>query len=175
MPLPSLRCEEHRDRPGIEGSNANLDPRSLRVALSGDTALVGAPTKTAGSLGQTGAAYVFVRSGTTWTQQAELTAADATLGDQFGCSVALSGDTALIGARYKSDGAKTQVGAAYVFVRSGTTWTQQAELTVSDAAARDRLGSAVALEDDTAVIGAPGRHGFIGASYIFGRRAQLAH
>ena len=119
MPLPSLRCEEHRDRPGIEGSNADLDPRSLRVALSGDTALVGAPTKTAGSLGQTG--------------------------------------------------------AAYVFVRSGTTWTQQAELTVSDAAARDRLGSAVALEDDTAVIGAPGRHGFIGASYIFGRRAQLAH
>ena len=81
--------------------------------------LVGAPDKN----GQIGAVYVFIRSGTTWGQQQELTAADGASGDAFGVAVSLSadGDTALVGAYFRNN----QAGAAYVFTRSGTTWGQQ--------------------------------------------------
>jgi len=72
----------------------------------------------------------------------------------FGCSVALSGDTALIGAWSKDVGGNTYAGAAYVFTRSGTSWSQQAELTASDAAADDHFGHSVALSGDTALVGA---------------------
>jgi len=134
------------------------------VALSGDgnTALIGASLKTVTGQMQAGAAYVFVRpsGGTTWTQQQELTASDTASNDQFGSSVALSGDgnTALIGASLKTVIGQGQAGAAYVFVRpsGGTTWTQQQELTASDTASNDQFGSSVALSGDgnTALIGA---------------------
>ena len=84
------------------------------MAISGSTAVVGAPGKNS----NTGAAYVFTRSGSTWSQRAELTAADGAAGDGFGYAVALSGSTAVVGAPYKS--------AAYVFTGSGGTWTQLA-------------------------------------------------
>ena len=69
-----------------------------------------------------GSAYVFVRSGTTWSEQAKLIASDAAVLDWFGSEVALSGDTALVGAMWDDD-AGTESGSAYVFVRSGTTWS----------------------------------------------------
>ena len=102
------------------------------VALSGDTALVGAYWDDVGANADQGSAYVFTRSGTTWTQQAQLTASDGAADDDFGYSVALSGDTALVGAYVDDVGANTDQGSAYVFTRSGTTWTQQAQT--------DRLG-----------------------------------
>ena len=80
-----------------------------------------------------GAAYVFTRSGTTWTQQQKLTAADGAAVDYFGYSVALSGDTALVGACDKAVGGNTSQGAAYVFTRSAGTWTQQQKLTAPTA------------------------------------------
>src|SRR5205807_2066488 len=117
----------------------------------------------------TGVAYVFLRSGTTWSQQAELTAADAASGDEFGLSVSLSGDgnTALIGARNKNSG----TGAAYVFIRSGTVWGQQAELTAGDAATNNDFGISVSLGGDgrTALIGADNRNSGTGAAYVFSR------
>ena len=76
------------------------------MALSGDTALIGATGKTVDGQRDAGAAYVFTRSGTSWTQQAELTASDAAADDEFGCSVALSGDTALIGAPARPSAAR---------------------------------------------------------------------
>ena len=88
-----------------------------------------------------GTAYVFVRSGGVWSQQQELTASDGAAGDEFGTSVSVDGDTAVIGASGKS-GAQ---GAAYVFVRSGGVWSQQQELTASDGAANDYFGSSVLL------------------------------
>ncbi len=97
------------------------------VSISGNTVVVGAPGKNT----NTGAAYVFVRSGTTWTQQAELTASDGVSGDSFGWSVSVYGNTVVVGSPWQN----INTGAAYVFVRSGTTWSQQAELTASDAAA----------------------------------------
>jgi uncharacterized repeat protein (TIGR03803 family) len=129
------------------------------VAIDGFTAVVGAPGKNLTN----GAAYVFVRSGTTWTQQAELIASDGAPNDQFGFSVAISGSTAVVGAYEKN----SYTGAAYVFVRSGTTWTQQAELTASDGAGGDAFGISVAISGSTAVVGAEGKNFLAGVAYVF--------
>jgi hypothetical protein len=138
---------------------ARGDNAGLSVALSGTTAVVGVPGKN----GSTGAAYVFVHSGTHWYQQARLTASDGVAGDQFGFSVALSGDVAVVGAPFKN----TQTGAAYVFVRRGTGWHQQARLIASGAAGGDWFGSSVALSGSTALIGAPQKNNSSGAAYVF--------
>ena len=98
-----------------------------------------------------GAAYVFVRSGTTWSQQAYLKASNTGFFDFFGHSVAVSGDTVVVGAY----GQSVSEGAAYVFVRSGTTWTQQALLKASNAGSGDKFGYSVAVSGDTVVVGAP--------------------
>jgi hypothetical protein len=140
------------------------------VSVSGDTAVIGAYSDD-GIGTDSGSAYVFVRSGTTWTQQAKLTASDAALEDFFGISVSVSGDTAVVGA-YGDDGIGSNSGSAYVFVRSGTTWTQQAKLTASDAAADDLFGRSVSVSGDTAVIGAYGDNGIgidSGSAYVFVR------
>jgi hypothetical protein len=140
------------------------------VAISGDTAVIGAYyDDDAGE--NSGSTYVFVRSGTAWSQQAKLTAGDAATGDWFGFSVAISGDTTVIGAIGDDDGG-TESGSAYVFVRSGTSWSQQAKLTASDAAAGDYFGFSVAINGDTAVIGAAyADDGGInsGSAYVFVR------
>src|SRR5205807_436508 len=141
------------------------DQFGYSVAIYGSTAVIGAYQKNS----NTGAAYVFVLSGTTWSQQAKLTASDAAAGDDFGYSVAISGSTAVIGAYDKNSDA----GAAYVFVRSGTTWSQQAELTASDAAAGNDFGTSVAISGSTAVIGAPHNNSFTGAAYVFVRSGTI--
>jgi nucleoside-specific outer membrane channel protein Tsx len=137
------------------------------VAVSGSTVVVGAFRHTVGSNQQQGAAYVFGQSGTTWRQQAELTASDGAEYDLFGSSVAVSGSTALVGAYYHRDGS----GAAYVFVQSGTSWSQQAELIASDEASGDEFGFPVAVSGGTAAVGAVGHkvgsHVAQGAAYVF--------
>jgi hypothetical protein len=124
------------------------------IALDGDTAVIGQQQRYEGAVRVPTPAYVFARSGGTWTQQAKLTAADGAATDMFGWSVALSGDVALIGAYQHDVGGNGYQGAAYAFVRSGTTWVQQAELNASDGAPGDLFGYAVALDGDTAVVGA---------------------
>jgi MYXO-CTERM domain-containing protein len=115
--------------------------------------------------------YVFVQSGTTWTQQAELTASDNAIAGGFPASVSLSGDTALVGAYAHQVGANMDQGAAYVFVRSGTTWTQQAEFTASDGAEADDFGYSVSVSGGTALVGAQqhqvGANAVQGAAYVF--------
>ena len=102
-----------------------------------------------------------------WVQQAEFTASDGAAGDLFGVSVAVSGSTAVIGA---PDHDQSQ-GAAYVFVQSGSTWSQQAEFTASDGAAGDEFGISVAVSGSTAVVGAfnhtVGSNSNQGAAYVF--------
>ena len=135
---------------------AALDQFGTVVAISGDTAIVGAPYDSIGGNSHQGSVYVFVRSGSTWTQQAQLIASDGASGDEFGWSVALDGDTAVIGADADDVFANTDQGSAYVFVRSGTTWTQQAHLFANDGSGTDRdfFGNAVAVQGDTAIVGA---------------------
>ncbi len=138
------------------------------VSLSEDTALIGAYKDNDGGT-DSGAAYVFTRSGTSWSQQAKLTASDAAIGDQFGNAVSLDGDTALIGSPYNDS---TDTGSAYVFTRSGSSWSQQAKLTASDAASYDYFGNAVSLSGDTALISAHGDDDAgsgSGSAYVFTR------
>ena len=93
------------------------------VAIYGDTAIVGANRKNVGVNSNQGSAYIFVRNGTTWTQQAELNASDGGADDQFGFGVTVFGDTALVGAYADDVAANTDQGSVYVYTRSGTTWT----------------------------------------------------
>ena len=140
------------------------------VAISGDTALVGAPWKTVNGYLQAGAVYVFTRSGATWSQRAELSAADAYVYEKFGASVALDGDTAVIGAPEEG----TDIGAAYVFIGSGADWSQQARLTSSDAAYFDNFGDSVAVSGDTALVGDhPSGQPKPGAAYVFARSGTI--
>jgi hypothetical protein len=158
----------------LVGADGNTgDSFGYAVAVDGDTAVIGARFKAVNGNNAQGAAYVFVRAGDTWTQQAELTAADGALGDRFGWSVAVSGDTALIGAFDHTVNGNRFQEAAYVFVRSGTTWAQQAELTAADGSGDDNFGNAVALDGDTTVVVAPTKpvqgHIIEGAAYVFVR------
>ena len=148
-----------------------VDIFGVRVAVSGDTALIAARRDDDDVNGvDSGSAYVFVRSGTRWSQQAKLTAEDAEAGDMFGYNVALSADTAVITAAMDDDkGANS--GAAYLFARSGSDWIQQAKLTAPDGAADDVFGWSVALSGNTTIIGAPtsifALPGGAGSAYVF--------
>jgi FG-GAP repeat len=138
---------------------ASGDSFGWSVAISGSTAVVGADAKNS----NTGAAYVFTRSGSTWTRQAELTSSDGAANDFFGLSVAISGSTAVVGA----PGKNTFTGAAYVFTRSGSAWSQQAELTASGGVGGDDFGVSVALSGSTTAAGAPFKNSSTGAAYVF--------
>jgi hypothetical protein len=134
----------------LKGSNPmQFDVFGQSVAISGDIVVVGSH-EIDFNTGLTGAAYVFVRSGTTWTQQGYLQASNAGVDDQFGRSVSVSGNYALVGAWGKDN----EAGAAYVFVRNGTTWSEQAYLKASNTQAGIRFGWAVSISAETAVVGA---------------------
>jgi hypothetical protein len=148
------------------------------VALDGDTAVIGAYRSDDSGTTWNGAAYVFTRIGGIWAEQAKLLASDKAYRDYFGTSVALDGDTAVIGASLSDDSGTTDNGAAYVFTRAGGIWTEQAKLLASDKAREDYFGYSVALDGDTAVIGATGVYGGTGphsdentngAAYVFTR------
>jgi len=98
-----------------------------------------------------GALYVFVRSGTSWSQQQKIQASDAQDGDQFGYAVDISGDGNYIiaGAPYEDTGSGANSnGKAYIFIRSGTSWSQQAAIQPSDVAANDSFGYSVSIDED---------------------------
>lgn len=159
----------------LADNGSTSDQLGVSVAVSGDTVVAGAPNHDVfGS--DSGAAYVFVRSGTTWSQQAEIFPDDGAGDDNFGIAVAISGDIIVVGA-HENDATcpgttpLCNAGAAYVFTRSGTNWTQQAKLTPSDPGVADRFGGAVAVDGTTAVVGAgPDDHAGgtdAGSAYVF--------
>jgi len=162
-----------------DGATGDAFGSSVWLSIDGNTALVGAPGDDTPAGANAGSAYVFVRSGSTWSQQGKLTAGDGATGDTFGFSVCLNsdGNTALVGAAagdYVTLGSTgTNAGSAYAFVRSGSTWTQEAKL----AAGRlhDQFGLSVSLSSDgnTALIGAkwdatPADE-YAGSAYVFVR------
>jgi uncharacterized repeat protein (TIGR01451 family) len=166
----------------FKASNADANDRfGFSIALSealfgGETLVVGAPLEDSGLGGapgsnsneQSGAAYVFVRFGNQWLQQAYLKASNIGSFDQFGYSVAVSGDTLVVGAPREDSGATgvngdqfadfaVNSGAAYVFVREGGfagIWSQQAYLKASNTDSGDRFGHSVAVSGDRVVVGA---------------------
>ena len=147
---------------------AARDNFGISVAVNGSTAVVAALNHAGGSNASHGAAYVFVQSATTWGQEAELTSSGGATGDNFGRSVAVSGGVVVVGSPGpKFTPSSTYAGAAYVFVQSGTSWSQQVELTASDGAARDNFGISVAVDGSTVLVGALNHNGAQGAAYVF--------
>jgi hypothetical protein len=149
------------------------------VAISGDTAVVGAPRDdhAVNAEWDKGSAYVFERDAGgegAWGEVAKLTASDAAENDFFGASVAMDGDRLVVGA-WNDDGK----GAAYVFERDAGAWSEVAKLTASDAAADDGFGDPVAIDGDTVVVGAVlddhevngGDEDEKGSAYVFERDA----
>jgi hypothetical protein len=201
----------------LKASNTDgFDQFGWSVALSGDTVVVGAKGEDSNATGvngdqannsafNSGAAYVFTRTGGVWTQQAYLKASNTgtkdqtDTGDQFGWSLALSGDTLVVGTPWENSNATgvngdqannsaPESGAAYVFTRTGGAWTQQAYLKASNTDAGDLFGTSVALSGDTVVVGAVVEDscatgindnqannacGFAGAAYVFTRTGGL--
>ncbi|MBU4154499.1 MAG: hypothetical protein KKD63_16635 [Proteobacteria bacterium] len=152
----------------IADDAAAYDHFGNSVAISGDTVIVGAYGNDDGCE-SSGAAYIFKRDGDVWTQQAKLTAGDGTAYDYFGWSVAIIGDTAIVGAYGDDDGGESS-GAAYIFKLEGATWTQISKLTANDAMAYDYFGYSVALDSGSSIVGAWGKDdngSESGAAYIF--------
>lgn len=139
------------------------------VSISGNYAIVGAYNdyEEGQDLGGRGAAYIFHREGSTWTQQQKLIASDAEKLDWFGYSVNISGDYAIVGA-YGEDGGGSNSGAAYIFLRDGTTWTQQQKLMASDATASRKFGMFVGISGNNAIV-ADSRNSEPSAYYFFYR------
>jgi hypothetical protein len=161
----------------LKASNTGSgDQFGYSLALSGDTLAVGAYREDSQATGvngdqsdnsraDSGAVYVYTRSGTVWSQQAYLKASNTGSGDEFGWSVALFGDTLAVGATGEAsqatgvngdqdDDSLAEAGAVYVFVRSGTVWSQQAYLKASNTGSDDTFGYTVALSGDTLAVGA---------------------
>ncbi|MCF7794577.1 MAG: hypothetical protein K9N09_11230 [Candidatus Cloacimonetes bacterium] len=122
------------------------------VAIDGDYAVVGAPVDDDnGSI--SGSVYIFKRINDVWTEQVKLTPSDGEEGDIFGNSVAIDGDNIIVGANWSDDNG-FHSGSAYIFHRSGNTWTEVTKLTASNGGDWDEYGYSVSISGDYAVVGA---------------------
>ena len=162
----------------LKASNSGpFDRFGTSVAISGDTLVVGARFESSdadsvngdqgdNSANSAGAAYVFVRSGSIWVQQSYLKASNSDQADNFGNTIAISGDIIVVGAVFEDSAAKgvngnqddnsaSESGAAYVFARSGSTWSQETYLKASNSEGNDFFGFSVAVSGNTIVVGAP--------------------
>jgi len=149
--------------------------RAVSINDDGTYALVGASSEDGGAgdpVTDAGAVYVFTRSGSTWTEQGILRASDAQLSDLFGYNLSINSDGtyAIVGA-YAEDTSFTSAGSAYIFTRSGSTWTEQAILRPSDPETSGYFGFSVSMNNDGSyvVIGAYSANTDTGAAYIFTR------
>jgi hypothetical protein len=213
-PTPSLQQSAAAAVPSLLAQEVYLKASNTKagyqfgaaIAISGDTLVVGAPGESSNATGVngdasntsapvSGAVYVFVRNGGVWSQQAYLKASNTGTGDSFGYSVALSGDTLVVGAPYEdssaagingnaADNGAFDSGAAYVFVRGAGGWSQEAYLKASNTGSGDRFGYSVSVSGDTVAVGADGEDSAVtgvdgsendnsaegaGAAYVFFR------
>jgi len=123
------------------------------VAIDGDVIVIGAPEDDDDG-SSSGAAYVFRFDGTEWAQEQKLTAFDADGGDDYGYSVAISGDTIIVGANRDDLPGLSRAGSVYVYRFVAGSWEHEDHLTAPDIAADDRFGTSVAIDGDTLVVGA---------------------
>jgi hypothetical protein len=158
---------------------ADFDLFGYSVCINGDYAIVGAFYDDTGGYGgyDSGSAYIFKREGSAWIEQAKLIASDTEEYDEFGYSVCINGDYAIVGAPYDdTDGyGDSDSGAAYIFKRDGSAWIEEAKLVPGDTEAYNYFGNSVSISGDYAIVGAPyndagGYGGYdTGAAYIFKR------
>ncbi len=137
------------------------------LAMENTTAVLGAPAIPGPGVPS---AYVFTLSGGAWTEQQQLLSGTSATGDDFGTAVALSGDTAVIGAPATTVGSSAAQGVVYVFTRTGTTWALSSQIVASDGQGGDYFGAAVALDGTKLLVGAPGGTSMTkpGKAYVFG-------
>ncbi|TDB67415.1 FG-GAP repeat protein [Arundinibacter roseus] len=138
------------------------------VAIDGNYAIIGA----IGNPLNKGNAYIFVREGNTWIEQAVISLSDGQNYDNFGMSVSISGGSVVVGASSKTvigdnNALNYNQGVAVVFVRSGATWTQQAVLSGSDGALNDSFGTSVCIKGTDIIVGAPYKNEGKGQAYLF--------
>lgn len=159
--------EDWQEQAKLLASDGETNDRlGLSVAMDGDYAIVAA----ANDDGVKGAAYIFKRTGTTWTEEAKLTASDGAPWDGFGFCATIGGDYAFVGAGQNDNDNGVDAGAVYIFKRSGTTWTEEQKLLASDGASYDYFGFHVSIDGDRAIIGADrddDNGEGCGAAYIF--------
>ncbi len=164
----------------VASDRAAYDGFGGSVAISGDHAVVGAKDEDHNATGgneqlSAGSAYIFVRNGSTWTQQQKIVANDRYELDGFGTCVAISGDDVVVTAPNCDIGSFYSLGAAYIFVRNGSTWTQQDKFWHSDRISGDQFGGSVAISGDHVIVGVPRKDEAwnmsyeIGAAYTFVR------
>jgi len=152
----------------LGGSTEDLFGSS--VSIDENYAVVGAEHD-GGSGENSGAAYIYKRSGITWSELAKMIASDGTDGALFGNSVTIKGDYTIIGAKGDDENG-TDSGAAYIFKREGTGWVQKTKLTAWDGGAQDNFGLSVSIDGDYAIVGAPydnDKGSNSGSAYIFKR------
>ncbi len=157
----------------VASDGADRDRFGFSAAIDDNTAIIGARLDDNVSDIHSGSAYVFQFDDTVWTQQDKLLASDAASGDSFGFSVAINGNTAIVGAVFDDDVLGSS-GSGYIFQYDGTSWNQQAKLTAQPPVFGGMFGWSVALDGDTAIIGAPGNpfpgsdsFSNAGSAYIF--------
>jgi hypothetical protein len=158
----------------IEASDGQQNDRfgeSVSISKDGNTVIVGAKYATS-KAAYAGKAYIFTRSGTSWSEQAKIEASDGQKDDNFGSSVSISGDgnTAIVGANHYDGDPSVGIynsGAAYIFTRSGTSWSEQAKIEASDKQNFDLFGVSVSISGDgnTAIVAGTNA----GSVYIFTR------
>lgn len=170
--IDSVWVEQAKLSPGVGGINSRFG-YSVSLSSDGQTAVVGAFDDSASDISIS--AYVYVRFGDTWIEQAKLRAEGGSIfGHYFGCSISLSGDgqTVAIGS-YGDDGSK---GSVIIFVRSRSSWTQQAKLVASDGTDGDWFGYSSSLSGDglTVLISTfyVNKVGESGSTYVFIRQGD---
>jgi hypothetical protein len=129
------------------------------VGISGNYAIIGAPSVDDIPLTDNGSAYIYFYNGTNWAIQAKLVAPDAASTTYFGNSVCINGDYAIVGAYYTNVGLKVYQGAAYIFKRTGTIWNLLRKVDDGSGQTVGFFGSAVGVNGFTYIIGAIGKNG----------------
>ncbi len=152
--------------------------QSCSISSDGNTVVVGAPLKDPDNLASAGVTYIFTKQGNVWSEQVKLTASDKAKNDYFGqsCSVSSDGSIAVVGAPRKNASDIYEAGAAYVFIKQGSTWSQHAKLVAEDKSISDYFGQSCSVSGDgnTIVVGShledPDSIVNAGSAYIFERQ-----
>jgi hypothetical protein len=148
------------------GDAGTDDYFGFKVSIHDNRAIVGAWKADNAGLIDSGAAYIFERSGSNWNQVAKLTPSDGAADDYFGSAVSIYGNYAVVAANYDDDNGANS-GSAYIFKRNGSSWDQLDKLTPSEGAGSDIFGQSVAICANYLVVGAPGVEAHSGAAYFF--------
>ena len=154
------------------------DSFGISVSIDGNYAVIGAYREDPGGVSGAGSAYVFYRYSTSWSQQAKLVASDKATNDYFGDSVSISGGYIIVGALFADPNGISGAGAAYIFVRSGSSWSQQVKLISPNPAGGGYFGTSVSIDGDRVVAGAPREYISTvrgGSAHVFKRASGTAN